>query len=83
MFLKLTKKALSLWCVGFLLAAQIPLAAQTADVQISAASAAKTASVEKYLDQTDGKTADARDFLLAERTRDKQTSETYRRGGFV
>lgn len=58
MFLKLTKKNLRLWCVGFLLAAQIPLAAQTADVRLSPTSAAKTTSVEKYLDQTGGITAD-------------------------
>lgn len=58
MFLNLTKKSLRLFCIGLLLAAQLPLAAQTADVQVSAASAGTPSSIAKYLDQAQGKTAD-------------------------
>lgn len=57
MFLNIRKKIPLLFCIGFVLAAQIPLAAQTADIKVSTSAKTPT-SVEKFLDQTNGKTAD-------------------------
>jgi outer membrane protein, heavy metal efflux system len=58
MSLKLLEKLFRPLIVSFLLAAQIPSAAQTADVQVSAVSIGTPSSIAKYLDQAQGKTAD-------------------------